>query len=260
MTTLAETQAALQRALCGGQRGVESLIVSDDRLAAGPRLEIYAQAYLARLAGALAEAYPAVRQIAGAARFERLARGYVAAYPSRSASIRWLGREFGDFLGTRGVGPRSRGLAELARWEWSLSLAFDAADATPADERALAGLAPGDWARLRLRFVPSLQRIDLATNALEWWRAATRGAPRPARWRSAPFVAWVAWRQGLTPSFRSLAPEEARALDAAVSGSTFAELCEGLAAAVGTEDAPLRAATLLKSWIAEGWIAAFELA
>lgn len=260
MTTLAETQAALQRALCGGQRGVESLIVSDDRLAAGPRLEIYAQAYLARLAGALAEAYPAVRQIAGAARFERLARGYVAAYPSRSASIRWLGREFGDFLGTRGVGPRSRGLAELARWEWSLSLAFDAADATPADERALAGLAPGDWARLRLRFVPSLQRIDLATNALHWWRAATRGAPRPARWRRGSRVAWVAWRQGLTPSFRSLAPEEARALDAAVSGSTFAELCEGLAAAVGTEDAPLRAATLLKSWIAEGWIAAFELA
>ena len=260
MTTLAETQAAFQRALCGVDRGIESLIVSDERLDARERLAIYRHAYLARLTAALAEAFPAVLQTLGAARFDRLAREYVAGHPSRSSSIRWFGRDFAAFLEARGRTPNRRGPAELARWEWTLALAFDAANAPPVDERALSGVAAAEWGRLRLRLVPSLQRLDLGTNALEWWRAATEGAPRPERWRRVPGVAWVVWRQDLVTSFRSLAPDEALCLDAAARGGSFAQLCERLAAVVGVADAPLRAATLLKTWLAEGWIAGFERA
>ncbi|MFO1376829.1 MAG: DNA-binding domain-containing protein [Steroidobacteraceae bacterium] len=260
MTTLAGMQAALQRALCGDDRDVELLVVSDGRLDAARRVAIYRHACVTRLVGALAEAYPALRQALGERRFEDLAREYVAAHPSRSASIRWFGRELADFLETRGRGLRWQGLAELARWEWTLALAFDAADARPVDEHALAGLAPADWGRLCLRFVPSLQRIDLATNALDGWRAATQGAPRPTRWRRESRVSWVAWRRELTTSFRSMAADEASCLDAALQGRSFADLCASLASTVGAGEAPLRAATLLRTWIAEGWIGGFELA
>ena len=156
MTTLAGMQAALQRALCGDDRDVELLVLSDGRLDAARRVAIYRHACVTRLVGALAEAYPALRQALGERRFEDLAREYVAAHPSRSASIRWFGRELADFLETRGRGLRWQGLAELARWEWTLALAFDAADARPVDEHALAGLAPADWGRLCLRFVRHL--------------------------------------------------------------------------------------------------------
>ena len=93
MTTLAGMQAALQRALCGDDRDVELLVVSDGRLDAARRVAIYRHACVTRLVGALAEAYPALRQALGERRFEDLAREYVAAHPSRSASIRWFGRE-----------------------------------------------------------------------------------------------------------------------------------------------------------------------
>jgi hypothetical protein len=65
---------------------------------------------------------------------------------------------------------------------------------------------------------------------------------------------WLLWRQNLQNFFRSLDPIESAALDSALRGDAFGDLCAALAAWVPEEQIPLRAATLLGSWADSGII------
>ncbi|HVN43462.1 MAG TPA: DNA-binding domain-containing protein [Steroidobacteraceae bacterium] len=256
---LAALQEAFQRHVLAGERAIVGEVSGDGRFAPEQRLAVYRHAYRARLASALSESHRAVRFALGEDRFAALARAFVELQPSQFASIRWYGAGFGAFLASQIAGVEGRGLRELARWEWTLGLAFDAADAVPIATEALAAVAPDAWGRLRFGFLPSLQRTRLATNALAWWRAALEQAPAPGGWQVEPATEWVVWRRGLATSFRSLAGPEAAALDAALAGATFGALCEHVAAACGAEAAPLRAAALLKGWFAEGWVIGIDV-
>ena len=71
-------------------------------------------------------------------------------------------------------------------------------------------------------------------------------------------VAWVIWRPELMSNFRSLEPDEAAMLDAMIEGRPFPALCEALLAYVEEDQAPARAAGLLRSWVEEGMIGSFS--
>jgi hypothetical protein len=71
-------------------------------------------------------------------------------------------------------------------------------------------------------------------------------------------VAWVIWRPELISNFRSLEPDEAVMLDAMTEGRPFPALCEALLSHVEEDQAPARAAGLLRSWVEEGMIASFS--
>ena len=76
--------------------------------------------------------------------------------------------------------------------------------------------------------------------------------------RSDEPVTWAIWRPERISSFRSLEPDEAAMLDALVAGRTFPELCETVAAFTGDDQAPARAAWLLRTWVEGGMIASFK--
>ena len=59
----------------------------------------------------------------------------------------------------------------------------------------------------------------------------------------------LAWRQGLTARCRLLGEEEAAALDTAIGGASFAEICERIAGHGPEDEAPERAATYVRGWI-----------
>ena len=75
--------------------------------------------------------------------------------------------------------------------------------------------------------------------------------------RTAEPVTWAIWRPELVSNFRSLEPDETVLLDALVEGRTFPELCEAVAAFTGDDEAPARAAGLLRSIVEGGMIAGF---
>ncbi len=58
--------------------------------------------------------------------------------------------------------------------------------------------------------------------------------------------------------FRSVDPVEAAAFDAARSGATFGAICEQLTQYVDETDVAMRAASLLRGWIAEELIAGYS--
>ena len=65
---------------------------------------------------------------------------------------------------------------------------------------------------------------------------------------------WLLWRQDLQNYFRSMPGDEAAALDAALHGADFAQICETLAEWLPEDEIPLRAASLVGLWADSGII------
>jgi hypothetical protein len=250
--------AALQRAFqdgllgagAGAGAGALDRLRSTSKADAATLFAVYRDAYMLRLIEALTDDHPALLKQLGQEEFAALARADAAEHPSRHPSIRWFGAKLPAFLREAPPWAERPWLAELAAFERALRDAFDAADAAPIGVEAMAAVAPADWPGLRLRFLPSLRRLDLAWSAARTWKD---GSP-PER-LEAP-VSWAVWRPALVTEYRSLDPDEAGALDAAAAGGTFAELCEGLLRWHPPEQAAARAAGLLRAWLDQRLLAA----
>jgi len=254
MSALSQVQGDFQHYLLHGDTAVEKHVVGTARVPVATRLAIYGGAYRSRLADALAANFPALARLLGEADFRRLAGEYVRAHDSPFFSIRYYGDALAQFLATREDYTAAPVLAELARWEWAMTGAFDAADATPLAHEALARVSPQRWAQLRFTFHPSLQRLTLWWNVPQLWQALSDDTERPAASLTAEPLEWLLWRQDLSTYFRSLPQTEAAALDGALRGWPFGELCELLCEQLGDAAAPAQAATLLRGWVAAGLI------
>jgi hypothetical protein len=254
---LRQLQSDMQRHLLGQDSGVTAAIVDAPPLRAVERLAIYRNAYQVRLIDALHDTYPVLHSLLGDEVFFELGETFVASHPSIFRSIRWYGRELAQLLA--GCEPYSTQpiLSEVAQLEWTLSEVFDAGDAPSLARAALASIDPAAWSGLRFEFLPSLRRLSLEWNTAAVWKAMSADETPPAPALGAAAVPWLLWRQNLQNYFRSMAPVEAAALDAALRGRTFGEICEELCALLPQEQIPPAAATLLGAWTDSGIIVAF---
>jgi hypothetical protein len=245
---LRELQQQLQQAVLGNPSGIAAAIEDAPPLPVAERLAIYRHAYGARLTEALGDTYPALRAVLGDEDFETLCAAFIAGHPSVHRSIRWYGAELAQFLEQEPPFAGQPILAELARLEWTLSAVFDAADATPVPRAALAAVEPAAWNDLRFEFHPSVRRLPLCWNTVAVWRAMTNGEAAPAPQRAERAVPWLVWRQELQNYFRSLTADEAAALDAALRGARFGEICGLLGEWLDAGEIPGRAAGFLAAW------------
>ena len=213
---------------------------------------IYHNAYRSRMREALCAAYDRTWGYLGDELFAQLADSYLAAHPSRQPNLRWYGDAFADHLAQ--ALPAYPWVAELARFEWTLGLAFDAPDAVPLAAADVAQLAPQAWAGLALDWHPSVRLLPLRWNTVALWQAlGTEQAPPDAA-LSDTAITWLVWRQGEQPHFRSLAEAEADALSCLAGGATFGAVCER-AGAQGGDDAVPVLAGYLRHWLAQGVLA-----
>jgi len=112
---------------------------------------------------------------------------------------------------------------------------------------------------LRLELHPSIRRLDLDWNVTQFWQAVDEehdniAAPE----RSEQTVPWVIYRKDLKQYFRSLEIAEAWALDQALTGHSFAEICEGLLQWKSENEAAGYAAQLLQGWISDHMVVALN--
>ncbi len=257
MSALQALQRDVQRYIMwpDSPRGAGGLrhVVDAGAISALQRLDIYSSGYRLRLIEALQTDYPVVLALAGEQRFDALARDYIAAHPSRHPNLRWFGGGFARHL--RQVAARRPVLAEAALFEWAVGLAFDAADAPVVTFESLARVSPELWPGLTFQLHPAVQTFTLQSNAPAIWTAHAQGRLLRARRQPAPRV-WAVWRREQMPRFRSLPADEAWALRALSRGCNFARLCAGLCRWAPQAEAPLRAATLLRTWVEEGMVSA----
>ncbi|WRQ01307.1 putative DNA-binding domain-containing protein [Stutzerimonas stutzeri] len=108
----------------------------------------------------------ALQQWLGAESFEQLALAYLAAWPPRHFSLRWLGEKLPKFIAGYVAEPQLSPLRELATLEWAFTLAFDARDAEALPAEDMRHLPAGDWVTLRAALAPSVNWLQLQYNTL----------------------------------------------------------------------------------------------
>ena len=248
MTALAATQAAMHGWLLHGDPGIATQVHGPG---ADDRLRIHADAYRLRLVEVLGNDFPVTKAVLGEDGFDAVALDYVQAHPSIHPSLRHFGRAFAGRLRPPAAQPRT--LRELARFEWMQGEVFDAVDADVLTVDDIASLPADAWPMLRLRLQPSTRLLALACNAPALVDAHARGHALPAL-RVAPMAEWLLWRSGGDVHWRRLDADEAELLRAISEGEPFNQLCER-ASAFHPLDGPLRTASLLKRWLADGLLA-----
>lgn len=248
MNSLAELQRRFQRRILSGDP--LDAIYQD---VIGPMV-IYIHAYQGRMRQALSTNFPVLHRALGDEAFAALALAYCAARPSQKPSIRWLGDGLVDFLEANPQLLGHPALLDLARMDWAMRAAFDAADADCLTVEDLQQLAIGDWPALVLQTVPSFQLLELQWGVEGLWHALHGDANAQTHEPEHAPHAMVIWRQQLQCRWRAIDATELLALRLLMRGANFASLCEALQ---GVADLPAqhKAAQLLMTWVWEGLLA-----
>ncbi len=259
MSSLKELQNAFKRNVMTGDKAFGQFINSTEAVSSDVRLAIYGNAYYSRLEEALESDYEILKPLLGADVFEEACMAYIHKYPSHYYSLRWFGQDFPKFLGYQPDSGEHHWPAEMAQLEWSFVGAFDAADATVATEADAAMIPPQAWAALTIGFHPSVRTMDIWWNTLARWRTAKNAAIVPEPVRLSEPAQCLLWRNELMTQYRSMEADEAVALQAALAGANFSELCGALAEEMQDQEmVPMKAAGFLKGWLAAGMIMAFD--
>lgn len=229
MPSLREYQRELQAAI----------LVEDASGAPSPeqQLAIYRHAYRARLAGVLRQNFPVLAQQLGDDEFARVAGDYARTRPSHHFSIRWHGSELPRLLS-------SPPMQELARMEWALGMAFDAADCESLDVQGLADVPVDDWAQLPLALHPSVNVLDMKWAIEPLWESVRSSAAPVNAAAEAHEHMLLVWRKELQAHWRIASLEEGRALKALGEQGTLGAACE----AIGEQSA-----SAMGEWFA-GWV------
>lgn len=255
MTELQKTQQQFLNYLLNKDNNFEDLVIGTKKFDSATRLGIYGNAYAARLAEVLQDNYPALHTLMGDDANEKMAYAYLAENPSQHYSVRYFGHKLADYLRTHDAYKNTPVFAEMAAFEWALRNAFDSDDKTAVGIDALQAIPPERWGEMHFTLHPSVHRLDLSWNVPILWQAIENGdEPIPAEKNEYP-IAWRIWREGqLNIFYKSLAVDEAWALDAIINKYNFAEVCEGLCEWIDEINTPQRAVELISSWIADGLI------
>lgn len=235
---------------------MEAQVVSTTGAAASERLDIYVAAYRLRLLEALATDFSGLHTLTGDDQFDQLGRAYIDTCPSHHFSLRWYGHGVAEFLRHTPPYAEYPVLAEMAEFEWAMSLAFDAADSPVVSFEDMAALPPAAWTKLRLLPHAAVRRINLQWNVPKLWKSIQTEQTPDGPVRAEYPVGWVLWRQEFNTYFRSLSVDEACAIDALLAGEDFSGLCAGLCEWVDPENAAAHAAGMLKRWVQDGMIRA----
>lgn len=180
MPRLSETQAAFAAAVTDADAGVPLPVTSYATLRPHKRFNVYRNNIHASLTGVLAGRFPAVRRLVGEEFFAAMARVYIAEHPPRSPILMQYGETFAAFLEDFEPVQDVPYLPDVARIEWTWSVAYYAADADPVAPETLQALPTDSIAEITFTLHPSLSIVRSDYPAVTIWTVNTGNeAPEP---------------------------------------------------------------------------------
>jgi hypothetical protein len=247
-------QEAFSEYLLTGDSAVELMIEENEQCNRKERLGVYGEAYWLRLMEALAFNYPGVHTLLGDDAFFKAGREYIDVWPSHFRSIRWFGDHFAEFLRTTTLYQNEPVLAEMALFEWTRSVVFDAQNQEALTEEDLTVVPANQWPVIGFMPHPSLRRMNLQWNVAAFRRSIDEEKDPDPPVKARISQGWVMWRQGLDTYWRSMDADETAAMDAMIEGQSFENICATLLKWSDKENIAIRAAGMLKQWVNEGMI------
>lgn len=173
---------------------IEDVITASSQQTSCERLDVYSQAYFARLMECLREEFATMCQMLGQDAFDGLAFAYLRQSPSRSYTLANLGAAFPAFLVESAEGLRDgfasdvagtqmvQFLQELATLERLYAEVFDGPGLEglpPISVDELQQIAPANWPNVRFEPAPCLRLVDLNYPVHEFITACRHGTEPP---------------------------------------------------------------------------------
>jgi hypothetical protein len=251
MTQLQTLQSALQDALLQDQPMASALLSARGVAQFG----IYRNAYRARLRGALRDNFEVLPLVMGDESFDALANAYIDIHPSHHYSLRWFGHQLCAFMATNAALVDHPAIPDLARMEWALRHAFDAAPAALLTPEELATVPATDWAEMRFALHPSVQLLHMGWVVGPIWHAIKSGQDDLEPPEALDHHLLV-WRQGMNTQWKSLTATETVFVQCLLADRTFGQICESLAESVGEDRAAASAVAVLSDLLNTGAISA----
>ena len=154
-----------------------ALIKPNDRLTSFERLEIYNRQYWFRILDCFCDDYPGLRAVIGDRKFDRLARAYLARYPSACFTLRNLGSRLERFLRAepQWIAPYKRLALDMVRLEWAHIVAFDEGAKPVVHVDDLLGRNPS---KVRLGLQPYMTLLEVHYPVDDLLLAAKKGDDR----------------------------------------------------------------------------------
>jgi hypothetical protein len=234
-----------------------SVTIAADRATARTRLGAYTGGYPARLEEALAEGFPALRHVFGAATFHALVHRYLPHVPAGIYNLTDVGANLPAMLARDELAERVPLCVDLARLELAVQHAFHATLAPRFDPAPLAAWTADAWDRAVVRLQPGVALVHSPWPIRDVWEARTQprdtidivveGRPQSV----------LVYRDGYRVAAEVVALGEASVLEAVLRGSALGTIMEDLAAR-GVEDGAVSA--WLAGWVARGLVAGCERA
>lgn len=236
-------------------RFLSEVAADDDVPPSSLGMEIYRNAYRARLIGALESGFDRTRRWVGEQAFETAAAHYILTQPPHSWTLDEFGAQFPELLAQ--LFAEDAEVAELAWLEWHLQQAFAALDLPELDAARLgaAGLDEDGWNNLRFTMAAGFAARAVQHELAELWHGlAPNGAATPD---TPPLVPQhlIVWRQSLQPRFRLLDRAEFAVLERLADGATLGEAGQALEA---HQDSAEQFGQWLATWLGEGLFADFN--
>lgn len=241
---------------------VERVICRSASQSSIERLNVYAQAYYARLLEVLASEYSALVYALGAELFQEFAFGYLREHPSRSYTLNDLSAHFPQYLATSRPTRDSAEpdwadfLIDLATLERTYSDVFDGPgveNQTLLSSEELAQIAPDQWPDMQLSPVPCLRLLQVQFPVHEYV-SAVRRQEQPEL--PVPSPTWlVVTRRNYVVRRVAVQEAEFAALTALVAGKS---VIDALAAAAHcwsgpAEELPREVQRWFRDWAAAGY-------
>ncbi|MGE8488208.1 MAG: putative DNA-binding domain-containing protein [Paraburkholderia nemoris] len=208
------------------------------------RVDLYRSSIRANRRTALASAYPVLLALVGEAYFDALTLAYGEAHPSQSGDLNRFGAALPAFVETYEQAPRFRYFADLARLEWSLHLAYFAADANVLTQAEWAAIRPEVLLEAKLAVHPACALISSRYAIADIWTAHQPGGSFPADLESPTYALIVRpqWR----PQILVQCAAAHAAFDALQRGATLNEALDSAFAI----DAEFNFTSQWRAWIA----------
>lgn len=225
MSELRKLQEDFLGYLTGNVDAIMDNVVKQGNIDRKTRLDIYRNAYTARLEDCIETDHPMLGLYLGDDLFKQLSEGYIRRHPSHYTSLRQFCDHLPDYLKENEPFSSYPVTAEIAAFERKLMDAFDAADGDRAMLADLQNLPAEKWPKMKLAFHPSVQLYEARWNSVECWQALKNGREPPEAQEQQAW--WLIWRNSdrLT-QYRSISIDGFILYRCFKDQYTFADACE----------------------------------
>jgi hypothetical protein len=177
MPALPDLQADFASFLAGGDGEPMAAAVVGDSIGARARLRIYRHHVRHSLTTALAATFPTVQALVGESFFAGMARGYIEANMPQQPVLSEYGAGLADFIADFEPARGLPYLADTARLDWAMNVAFHTDPGPALDAAALTAVPTEQLPSLNLRLVQGATLIQSDFPLDRIWRASQPEAP-----------------------------------------------------------------------------------